>query len=313
MRKIVQWLRSHDDFAVVPHVSPDGDAYGSSIAMALALRGMGKRALVAAPPVPFMYEYLPGQELLVRGEEFPYAPAAVLHVDTASPDRAAAQFANGVATALIDHHESNAGFDDVRWIEPKASSTGEMIVRLLEEMDVQLTGEIAACLYTAISTDTGNFQYSNTTPESMRAAAKLLECGLDVGRINRYLYRLSTLARARLTGEALHGMRLFEEGKIAVAILDKETMERCEATHADTEGISALLGDICGVQVAAMIEQRAENEVKISLRSPDAADVGAVARALGGGGHKYASGATVYAAPEKALELLLEQAREAVG
>ena len=137
MRDVAAWLLQHDDFAVVPHVSPDGDSYGSCIALAMGLKSIGKRAFVAAPPVPLMYDFLPGQELLHMQEDMPFAPKAIVHVDTASVDRICVRFDEGLESALIDHHETNAGFDDVRWIKGDASSTGEMLMELLDEMKEQ--------------------------------------------------------------------------------------------------------------------------------------------------------------------------------
>lgn len=312
MRNIAKWLMAHDDFAVVPHVSPDGDSYGSCLAMAMALRNMGKRVFVAAPPVPLMYDFLPGQELLCTGEDMPFAPKAIVHMDTASPDRVCTRFAEETETALIDHHETNAGFDDVRWIDGKASSVGEMLVKLLYEMDVQITKDMATCIYTAISTDTGNFQFSSTTPESLRAAAELIERGLEIGEVSAHLFRSRTLARTQLLGEALHAMQLHCGGKVATAVVTKEMMARCGAVHADTEGIVNYLNEIRGVKAAAMLEER-EGETKCSLRSQEHIDVAQIARSLGGGGHRSAAGVTIKSMPQEALKMLLEKIGEAVG
>jgi len=312
MRDIAAWLRSHDDFAVVPHVSPDGDSYGSCIAMALALKSIGKRAFVAAPPVPLMYDFLPAQDLIHMGDDMPYAPKSIVHMDTASPDRIAVQFENGAETALIDHHETNAGFDDVRWIKGDASSVGEMLMSLLHEMKIAITKEIAICIYTAISTDTGNFQFASTTPESLRATAELIECGLEIGEVSTHLFRSRTLARTQLLGEALHAMELKNGGKIAMTIVTKEMMARCGAGHPDTEGIVNYLNEIRGVKAAAMLEER-DGETKVSLRSQEWIDVAQIARSLGGGGHKSAAGVTIKAEPSRAAEILMEKLGEAVG
>lgn len=312
MREIAQWLLQRDDFAVIPHVSPDGDSYGSCLALAMGLASLGKRAFVGAPPVPEMYSFLPGQYLICTPESAPFAPRALVHVDTASPDRIAMAFPQAREAALIDHHETNAGFDDVRWINGRASSAGEMLMALLQEMHIDITPDMATCLYTAISTDTGNFQFASTTPESLRATAMLIEKGLDIGRISAHLFRSRTLARTALLGEALRAMRLSADGRIAMTIVSREMMRRCNATHADTEGIVNYLNEIQGVRAAVMLEER-EGETKASLRSQEWIDVAAIARELGGGGHKSAAGVTIHAAPEEAAKLLEQKIREAVG
>lgn len=312
MRNIARWLEAHDDFAVVPHVSPDGDSYGSCLALAMGLKRIGKRAFVAAPPVPLMYDFLPGQDLIFQKENAPFAPKAIVHMDTASLDRIVIHFDEEPESALIDHHETNAGFDDVRWIDGTASSTGEMLMALLREMQIAVTKDMATCIYTAISTDTGNFQFASTTPESLRATAELIECGLEIGEVSTHLFRSRTLARTQLLGEALHAMQLSAGGKVAATIVTKEMMARCSAGHPDTEGIVNYLNEIRGVKAAAMLEER-DGETKVSLRSQEWVDVAKIARSLGGGGHKSAAGVTIKAEPQAAAAIILEKLGEAVG
>lgn len=312
MRNVAAWLKAHDDFAVVPHVSPDGDSYGSCLAMAMGLISLGKRAFVAAPPVPLMYDFLPGQDLICQKETVPFAPRSIVHLDTASPDRIVMQFDGAAETALIDHHETNAGFDDVRWIDGKASSTGEMLTELFKEMEISVSKDMATCIYTAISTDTGNFQFASTTPACLRAAAELIECGLEIGEVSAHLFRSRTLARTQLLGDALHEMQLANGGTIALTIVTKEMMARCNAGHPDTEGIVNYLNEIRGVKAAAMLEER-EGETKVSLRSQEWIDVAQIARSLGGGGHRSAAGVTIKAEPNEAAKIILEKLGEAVG
>lgn len=311
MRDLAEWILKRDDFAIVPHVSPDGDSYGSSLALALGLKSIGKRALVVVPPVPAMYSFLPGQELICQKEDMPFVPKALVHLDTAAYNRIAATFEKNIPAALIDHHETNTGFDDIRWIDGSASSTGEMLMLLLQEMQIDITADMGVCLYTAMSTDTCNFQFSNTTPTCLRCTAQLLEGGLDIGRISAKLFRSRTLARTQLLGEALHAMRLSHGGRVAMTIVSKEMMARCNATHADTESIVNYLNEIQGVKAAAMLEER-DGETKVSLRSPEQIDVAQIASAFGGGGHRYAAGATIAADPEMAAGLLEERLGEAV-
>ncbi len=312
MREIAKWLREHDDFALVGHVSPDGDSYGSCLTLCMAMRNMGKRAFVAAPVPPQMYGFLPGQELIYQAENMPFAPRSVVHLDISSLDRIGVELPEGLEAALIDHHDTNPGFDDVCWIDGKACSTGEMVYQILKEMNAEVTPDMAVCLYTALATDTNNFQFSSTTPIALRAAAELVENGLDIGKYSALLFRSRTLARTQLLGEALHAMRISHGGKIAMTVVTREMMEKCNATHADTEGIVNYLNEIRGVEAAAMIEER-EGSVKASLRSAEKVDVAAVAHSLGGGGHKFAAGVTIFAPVDEAFAILEQKLQEAVG
>ena len=315
MREMARWLLERDDFAVCGHISPDGDSFGSAIALTLALLSLGKRAFAASSErIPHMYEFLPWRETVFLAGEEPFAPRNIVHVDTASPDRVGVRFSGEetMGKALIDHHDTNPGFDEIRYIDGKASSTGELIAMLLDELGVPITAEIAVCLYTAISTDTGNFQFSNTTPAAMRTVARLVECGLDISAASASLFRTRTLARTRLLGEALHAMRLSDDGRVAVTLVTREMMARCEAGHPDTESIVNYLNEIEGVEAAAMLEER-EGAVKISLRSAGRADVSKVAQELGGGGHRFAAGATVFATPEEALRVVEGKLLEAAA
>lgn len=312
MHSIAQWLTEHDRIALVGHVSPDGDAYGSCLTVCLALRALGKQACVLAPSVPPIYDFLPGQELICQAETFPFCPEAYLYLDVSSVDRAGVPLPPNVPFALIDHHETNAGFAAVQWIDPKAASTGEMVYQLLMHMAAPITSDMAICLYTALSTDTGSFQFSNTTPMTLQATAHLLALGFPIGKYAALLFRRSTLAHTRLLGKALNVMELSADGRMAMTVITRQMMEECCATHADTEGIVNFLNEIRGVQVAALLEER-EGCVKASLRSQEAVDVAALARIFGGGGHRLAAGCTINAPTAEAAALLWQRMQEVLG
>lgn len=312
MRDIAQWLLQKDDFVVVGHVQPDGDSYGSCLALAMALRALGKRAFVAAPPLPHMFRFLTGQNLIYQKENMPFQPKNIVHVDTAAPDRVGVVFDEEMPAALIDHHETNVGFDDVRHIDGGASSAGELVMALLQEMNIAISSDMAVCLYTAIASDTGSFQFSGTTGRCMRQAAELIDSGLDIGKISTAIFRSRTLARTKLLGEVLHAMELSEDGRIAVAVVDKEMMARCSAVHADMEGIVNYLSEIDSVKAAALLEVR-DGDVKVSMRSQEWIDVAAIAKALGGGGHKSAAGVTLKGTTQEAKQEIFARFRKAVG
>ena len=313
MNEVCYWLKEHDRFAVMGHVSPDGDSYGSTLAMCMALRNAGKQAFVLADPVPHMYAFLPGQDMICRLENCPFEPEAVIHLDIASLDRAAYALAKPLPSLLIDHHQTNAGFDDVMLIDASASSAGEILMRLFEHAGVAIDRDMAACLFTSISTDTGSFQFSNTTAETMRYIGVLIDTGLDISRLSTLIFRRRTLARTRLTGEVLTNMFVSEDGKITVGSISLSMMEKYGAVHADTETIVNYLVEVEGVCMAALLEE-GEDSVKVSLRSNEGYNAAEVAVSFGGGGHMLAAGATLHDTTLASAEEMVKKAlRKAVG
>ena len=315
--QLAAWLRAHDDFVLIGHVSPDGDAAGSCLATMLALRAMGKRAYVSLPGgIPEMYGMYPhANEVILPGEAQPFAPKTAFALDVSDEGRlgdARALFDACADRAVLDHHATNPGFGDLCCVDGGAAATGELAVSLIEALGVPLTREMAQWLYIAISTDCGQFNYSNTRPETMEAAAKLLRAGVDVAHLTRELYRTRSRARTQLLGLVLGGLCVSEDGKVAWARLTSEMFERAGALREDNEGIVNYLLEIRGVEVAVLAEER-DGATKFSLRSKETVDVAAqVACPFGGGGHARAAGCTLMLPVEAALERVLEQVKSAI-
>lgn len=317
INKLADWIRAHDDIAVIPHVSPDGDALGTALSVALALEKLGKRAAVAcADAVPGMYDFLPELERVRRPDALGFAPKCLLFVDVASFDRAGdrGQLSQSVKDwALIDHHETNEGFAEVSVIDEAAPATGVLAMRLIDEMGIALDRTMAVLLYAAISTDTGNFSYSNTTPEAFGMAARLLETGFELEDVNYRLFRKRTVSRAKLLGMALCGMQLLEGGKVAVTRIDQAMFDECGASYTETEGIINCLVEMEGVEVAMTVEARDGGaSTKFSLRSKEYVDVAAIAHSFQGGGHTNAAGMNIDLPPSEAEGLALEAIVRAV-
>lgn len=296
MPELAQTLMQCERVAIIAHVLPDGDALGSALAARNALLKLHKQAVVVCEHTPaMMYAFMPGIETVITPENLPFEPDCALLVDVASPDRAGTAMpisTNAPVRLMIDHHTTNHGFSGLGVVEPKASSTGEMILRLLDEMQVPLDDELAILLYTAISTDTGNFSFSNTTPEAMRAVARCLEAGLDIDEYNRRLFRCRSVARTRMLGIGLSRMELTLNGRIAYIRLTRDMFLANDAKHEDTEGLVNYLAEMEGVEACFLAEQRWE-ETKISIRSSGKVDVGQLAQSMGGGGHERAAGMTL--------------------
>lgn len=317
MTELARFLRGNDDCAVFGHVNPDGDAAGSCIALALALRALGKRAFVYLPGgLPKMFRVFPTSVEIVSDENLPFEPRTGLCVDVSEPERMGAGgaiFARCAHTGMLDHHATNPGFAEVRLVDGAAAASGELAVELIAELGVGLTAEMATWLYIAICTDSGRFSFSNTRPETMEAAAACLRAGIDQDGITRELYRTRSEGRTRLLGLALSGLEMGAGGRMCWARLTKEMFARAGALREDSEGIVNYLLEIRGVQFACLAEEQ-EGQTKFSLRSKGPLDVAAeVAVPLGGGGHVRAAGVTLKLPMEEALTAVLNQAGEALA
>ena len=314
--ELADWLKGFDDIAVFGHRAPDGDACGSCVAVTLALRALGKRACACLPEgMPEYLRFLPGQNCVVADGNLPFAPRCALAVDVSAPDMLGdnrALFEACEARAVLDHHESNPFFGQVYHVEPGRAAAGEMALLLIEALGVALTKDMASCLFAAVSSDTGNFNYSNTTAETFETAAACVRAGADVDEITGCIYRTRTEARTRLLGLAL--AELHREGKVAWACVTNAMFERAGALRCDTERIVNYLIEIEGVEIAALAtEQEDGASAKFSLRSVAPYNVARdVAQPLGGGGHERAAGITIHRPLAEAVDVVLSRVREIV-
>jgi bifunctional oligoribonuclease and PAP phosphatase NrnA len=297
---VVDALRAHDRFVVVSHENPDGDSLGSLLAMTLALRQLGKDAVMylsGTSPVPREYSFMPLDDLKreVPGD---VADRVLVAVDCAQADRIGPDpgaLFDGKLTIDIDHHHDNSRFGDVNLIVAEASSTGEVLRDVLRELGVELTPEIAEPLYIALVTDTGRFQYTNTTPKSLRLAAELVEAGADVHAVFQQVYESVEFAKLKLLARALERAQVLEGGRIVVSVLLRSDFLEVGAVEAYSEGIIDYLRAVEGSELAVLIREPPREGAgplhRGSLRSSvDELDVSAIARLFGGGGHRQAAG-----------------------
>lgn len=316
---LAQWLKARDDILLLGHISPDGDTTGSCLGLWHALKALGKRTVVCLPGgVPKLYDWLPGaSEVVNTGDPLAFAPQAVLSVDVSDHGRLGeagmALFERGPHNAALDHHATNPGMGERMVLDGDAAATGELAAALIEAMGLEITREMGECLFVAISTDCGQFSYSNTRPETFLAAAKCVRAGIDIAGITETLYRTRTLSRTRLLARVLSGLEISEDGRMAWARLTEDMLRECGATREDNEGIVNYLNEIEGVEFGMLAEQRGE-KTKLSLRSGKRLDVaGRVAVPLGGGGHHSAAGASLDLPMEAAIDRALALARKALG
>jgi phosphoesterase RecJ-like protein len=283
--------------AVVSHVNPEGDAIGSVLAAALALRGVGKQTgAFNADPLPPGLQHLPGVAELRREipRDRPYACYLVL--DSADLPRTGGLLDGRPPDAVVlnvDHHPGNTRFGDVNWVDPTASSAGEMVYRLLREMAAPILPDVAANLYAAILTDTGGFRYGNTTAESLRVAAELVTAGAVPEAIAQGLVANRDVGEWRLLSEVLAGLTVGAGGRVAWIEITAAARQRAGVGLEVTEDFIQYPRNLAGVRLAVAFKEISADEVRVSLRSHGEVDVARLAGAFGGGGHRNAAGCTI--------------------
>jgi phosphoesterase RecJ-like protein len=291
-------LRDHQRFVVLSHVRPDGDALGSQLAVALSLKELGKDVRVwNEDGMLEKYSFLPHADLLTKPPGTPEDVDVAVALDTAIQNRLGTAFESVRSAKVwinIDHHPSNPGYGDMVYIDSNSPATGQIIYELIKSEKLPFNREIAENLYVAISTDTGSFQYPNTTARTYQIAAELVSSNVDVGRVNQLLYENYPRRRVELLRELLRTMRFEGNGQVVSFSLSLKTAHDLGVLPEDNEGLIDHIRAIRGVIVAVFFEELAEGKVRVSMRSKsDAADVCAICQKFGGGGHTLAAGARV--------------------
>jgi phosphoesterase RecJ-like protein len=292
-------IEEHDKFLVATHENPDGDALGSMLAVTLALRELGKDVLMfltGTAPTPGEYRFL-DLTGLVRALPADIGERVLLAVDCANERRIGPEpdpVERARLVVNVDHHHDNSRFGDINLIDDDASSTAEIVRDILRELDVPLSAEIAEALYVGLVTDTGRFQYTNTTPKALRLAADLVEAGADVHGVFQHVYETVQFAKLKLLARALERAQLFEGGRLVVSYLLKDDFPAVGAEEPYSEGIIDSLRAVEHSEMVALIREPPRDEGpsrRVSLRSShDEVDVSAIAAKAGGGGHRQAAG-----------------------
>jgi phosphoesterase RecJ-like protein len=314
--RVLEALRDARTVCVVGHVRPDGDCVGSQLGLALALENAGKHVTVwNQDPVPDKLRFLDPKRHLAKpraGQKFD----VVVATDCASFERLGTVGPHITDRGLlvnIDHHASNTRYGDVNWISPREPSTGELIYDLCQWAGWKITQPIADCLFAAISTDTGSFQYPSVVPETLHTAAELVERGAALGHICQEIYQSFPLTRVRLLRHVYSSFRLTHDNRTAYFWLKKSDYARAGASVEESEGLIDHIRAIEGVVVAIVFEEVEPELTRISLRSKsEAVNVNEVAALFGGGGHKAAAGARVAARPLSAQRRVLAALKRAL-
>ena len=301
--------------ALACHVGPDGDALGSMMGLAVAASNAGRAAVASfgEPHVmPPSLRFLP-IEHLVDPAEFPSEPDTMIVLDAGSPDRLGSLASNaGKADTVVvlDHHVTNQGFGDIAVVDPDAAATGELVFDLLNELGWEITPEVAQCLLTALVTDTGRFQYSNTTPRTLEIAARLVEAGGRPDVIGRHVYEEAPFGYLKAAAIALDRAQLDEGKSVVSTVLTEEDLHAQEIDWTDTENLIDLVRLAEEADVAVLLKVHADGRTKGSLRSRGDTDVGAIAKTFGGGGHRLAAGFTTDQTPEEVLASIFDMVED---
>lgn len=308
-RKLLSFLKREKRFFIATHVNPEGDAIGSSLALSMALASLNKKTLLYDnDTIPGFYRYLPGHEKFISS-----VPPSIedgwplILLDCNTMERAGIVGLNFKSSVVIDHHETESTFGDIRWIEPEAAATGMMVFYIIKELGIPITKEIAVNLYSAIAIDTGTFRYSNTTADVLRVSAELIEAGADPASVSRNLYEMWSRKRFKLFIMVLNTFEI--KNNIAMMTVTQEMFRKTGTTPADTETFSGFPRVIEDISISAFFREITSNHWKVSLRSRGNVNVAEIAIHFRGGGHRNAAGYRINASLQSAKKALIQEVR----
>jgi len=308
MEQIIQLICDNTSFVLAGHISPDGDAIGSCFGLAFALEKLGKDVTVVLDPYPKKYNILPGSKFLYKGSLDQLNVDVFIALDCADVNRLGSGqslFHRAKHTVCIDHHKSNTGFAEFNYIEPHASSTSELVFRLVEKL-VTPCADIATVIYAGMVDDTGGFKYSSTAKSTMEIAAQLMDMGIPFTEIYNEVLHSHSFAAGKAKGIALQNAMQTPDKRIVYSYITREEIAAIGASaSSDMEGIVEYLLNTGGAEVAVFAYEKQKDGCKISLRS-HGIDVGIAAEAMGGGGHRLAAGCASALPAKEALEQVLD-------
>jgi phosphoesterase RecJ-like protein len=306
--EIQQVILNHSNFVIAGHLNPDGDAVGAGFALGLALSGLGKEVLVVFESFAPKLEIIPGRQLLYYGPIDELSPEVFICVDCADKARIGGGLEDvyelaGI-TVCVDHHETNDGFATVNFLDGNASSTSEMIYRLLDGF-VRLDKDIASALYAGLVYDTGGFRFSAVGKDTLNIASRLMAIGIPFTDIYNEILHIRSFGAVKALGRVVDSSRLHMDGRIIVAGIPYSVLRECGASTFDLDGVVEFLLNTKRVEIAALLYERENGEVKVSLRSRGLS-VGRIAVSLGGGGHRTAAGCNLQCKIGDAVTLITD-------
>jgi bifunctional oligoribonuclease and PAP phosphatase NrnA len=314
LSQVVQLIEQKQRFMITSHVRPDGDGLGSGLALCWMLKALDKEAyVVLRDRVPPAYEVLPGSELVIVQDDVTEIYDAAFIIECSDVDRPGLPSLRNQFVVNIDHHSTTGPFGDINWIDSTAAAVGEMIYNLCKALGVEVTKEIAECIYTALLTDTGSFHFSNTTERTLKIASELVRRGVEPARISQALFYSNSYSKIRLLGLVLSSIERDESGRIAWITMDRATMYEAGAAEEDSDGIVNQALSIDEVEAVAFFKELSPGAYRISLRSKGKHNVAKVAELFGGGGHRNAAGCRITADIDEVKRVIIEGLQSCVG
>ncbi len=310
-RTILQVFDQHHSFALSTHVNPDGDALGSELALYSFLKDLGKQVKIFnTDAVPKNYTFLPFYDAILPAKAFQSDfPEILVVLDAGVLNRIGEDLSHTLiptkAMVNIDHHNTAECFGDYNLVETDASSTSEIIYRLIQHHGTPIGKDRALCLYTGIMFDTGCFRYSNSTPNAHHVAADLIQEGIAVDEVYRAVYETLSVGTIRLLGEVFQTLGTTPDGKIGWLYVTQEMFRKTGTSHDNVDGFINHIRSIDTVEVAILVSEQKNGDSKASLRSKSFVDVGAIASVFGGGGHQRAAGCEIDKSCEEAIVQLV--------
>jgi phosphoesterase RecJ-like protein len=311
--RLVAHIRRGERFIVSSHQRPDGDAIGSAVGFALALRELGKDALVVmdAEPPPFLRPFPAVEQVRITRDVDATFDGSII-MECSSLDRTGVSGLDRSPVLNIDHHVGNTGYGVINWIDEGAAACTELVFTLIDTLGVRMTPAIATHVYLGLLTDTGSFRFSHITARSFDIARRCVEAGANPQWIARTHYDSSTLGRVRIFGHVLNTMQLDSSSRVALLTMTHESARATGATYDDTDGIINFPLSVKDIQAVAFIKEADDGAWRVSMRSKGDIDVGAIARSYGGGGHKNAAGCAATGPLARVQETFLTRLVDAV-
>jgi phosphoesterase RecJ-like protein len=289
--ELLDAIRRGRRFVIASHQRPDGDAIGSAMAMALALRQAGREAVVVTDAIPPLFlQPFPHVDTIRVTPEVTETYDAALIMECSDLARTGVLGLDRSPILNIDHHPGNTGYGVVNWIDESAAACGEMAFTLIEAIGLPFTTDVATHVYLAILTDTGSFHFSHLSPRTYEIARRCVEAGVNPQWVARTHYDSNSLARVRIFGAVMNGMVIVDEGRIALLTITRQVMQDLGGTNDDLEGLINFPLTVKDIEAVAFFKEIADEDWRVSLRSKGTADIGAIAREHGGGGHTNAAG-----------------------
>jgi phosphoesterase RecJ-like protein len=317
IEKIASIVKTEDNFVVVTHINPDGDALGSLLGMHLALTEMGKHShALCADKFPTIYDFLPGhQQIISDVADTGGPPKFIIAVDAAEEKRISGDLSglrSGAQLINIDHHTTNPGFGDFNFVQTDATSTAELVHQVLKTAGYKISPDVGKCLYTGLVTDTGGFRFAGVNSQTLMLGAEMLSAGFDSYDITRPLFEEYPIRRIYLERLVLERIEILLDGKLVLSTLYSEDFKKFGAEMSETENLVNRLRENKGVLAGILFTTMPDNAVRVSFRSKDSLDVSAIARSLGGGGHCYAAGLKSSLPLQKLKEKIVRAVAEAL-